>query len=233
MRKFVILFFAVIPTIITYNHFHHKNEEIIANQDKTSESYRIEEENNLIIEETIVEEITEEELTTYISDINDEVDIIVTQEEVTPTVELTLKNTFITLTDFIFYKGEIKGKTFNELTTSTKESIISLYEKIDSKIEEKFPGYKETIKETSTSTYNNIKAKLTTLKNDLSTSYKQEIGEDNYIEQEELFDDSLNIMKDSFEPVINTIVEKSKEIYEDTKEKADSWYQEWKEDVVE
>lgn len=228
MRKILILIFAIILLFITYDFY--SNRQITDKKEDTKDiSYRVTESNNLI-EETDEVASTEEEITTYISEVNNEIDTLLTQEELTEDDKLTLTNTFATLTDFIFYNGTIKGKTFNELTTEAKQSIISLYENIDSKIEEKFPGYKENIKETSTKTYNNLKEKLTTLKDNLLASYRKEIGEDNYNDQQELLDESINTMKDSFSPVIDTIVEKSKEIYEEATTKADSWYQEWKEE---
>lgn len=230
MKKLVILIFAIVLTVVTYDFYTTRTENLDI-EDKTSISYRIEEDNNLITE-TSDEEVTEEELTTYVSTINDEIDTIVSKEQLTSTDETTLKNTFVTLTDFIFYGGTIKGKTFNDLTTSTKEQIITLYETIDAKIESKFPNYKETIKETSTKTYTNIKDKLTTLKDNLLLSYKEEIGEENYNDQSALLDESISTLKESFTPVIDTIVEKSKEVYEDTKNKADTWYQEWKEENI-
>ena len=166
MRKILLLIFAVILVFITYDFY--SNDKTTTKEETKDISYRVTESNNLIEESEEVLE-TEEELTTYISTVNNEVDEVLTKEELTEDDKLTLTNTFITLTDFIFYNGTIKGKTFNELTTSAKESVIALYEKIDNKIEEKFPGYKEQIKETSTKTYNNIKEKLTTLKDDLLT----------------------------------------------------------------
>lgn len=74
------------------------------------------------------------------------------------------KGYFITIVDFIFYNGEIKGHTFNELSTSAKLKIISIALKIDSKIEEYVPCYKETLSDK----YNNVKEKLVTLYLDLS-----------------------------------------------------------------
>lgn len=75
----------------------------------------------------------------------------------------TLKNGFVTVIDFIFYGGEIYGKTFAELSNSAKIKIISLALKIDSKIDEYFPGYKETISNTTNRVYTSIKTKLVTL----------------------------------------------------------------------
>ena len=228
MKKILLLIIGCVLLFITYDFYETKKETTKNQDDQKDISYRIEE--NLIEEENTQEDVTEDEFTSYISEINNEVEEITNQESLTEEEQNVLKNTFITLTDFIFYNGTIKGKTFNELTTSAKESVISLYEKIDSKIESKIPNYKETIKETSKKTYKNIKEKLTTLKNDLLLKYKTEIGEENYQDQEELIDESINTMKESFSPVIDTIVDKSKEIYESAKDKTSSWYQEWKEE---
>lgn len=228
MKKILILIFACILLFITYDFYESKKESSKIQNEQKDISYRIEE--NLIEEESVQKEVSEEDFTSYISEINNEVEEITNQDSLTKEEQNVLKNTFITLTDFIFYNGEIKGKTFNELTTTAKESVISLYEKIDSKIESKIPNYKETIKDTSKKTYKNIKEKLTSLKDDLLLKYKTEIGEENYQEQEELIDESISTMKESFSPVIDTIVDKSKEIYETAKEKTSSWYQEWKEE---
>lgn len=228
MKKILLLITACILLFITYDFYESKKETTKMEDSQKDISYRIEE--NLIETESVQEEVSEEAFTNYISEINNEVEEITNQDSLTEEEQNVLKNTFITLTDFIFYNGTIKGKTFNELTTSAKESVINLYEKIDSKIESKIPNYKETIKETSKKTYKNIKEKLTELKNDLLLKYKNEIGEENYQDQEELIDESISTMKESFSPVIDTIVEKSKEIYESAKDKTSSWYQEWKEE---
>lgn len=68
----------------------------------------------------------------------------------------TAKEYFCNIVDFIFYGGEIKGHTFNELTTSGKAKVIYYALIIDSKIDNKWPGYKDTLSEK----YNDIKAKL-------------------------------------------------------------------------
>ena len=74
-----------------------------------------------------------------------------------------LKTGFVTTIDFLFYGGEIYGKTFSELSNSAKIKIITLALKIDSKIDEYFPGYKESISTTTNKVYTNIKTKLVTL----------------------------------------------------------------------
>ena len=79
------------------------------------------------------------------------------------------KEYFITIVDFIFYDGKIKGHTFNDLCSTAKLKIISIALKIDNKIEEYIPGYKETISSNGSKIYNNVKEKLVTLYLDIST----------------------------------------------------------------
>lgn len=79
------------------------------------------------------------------------------------------KGYFITIVDFIFYNGKIKGHTFNDLSSTAKLKIISIALKIDNKIEEYIPGYKETISSNGSKIYNNVKEKLVTLYLDIST----------------------------------------------------------------
>ena len=66
------------------------------------------------------------------------------------------KTSFCTLVDFIFYDGSIKGHTFKELSTSAKAKVIYYTLLVDGKIDEKWPGYKDTIN----SKYNDVKLKL-------------------------------------------------------------------------
>ena len=232
MKKLFVLIFIfiiIIGTLYIIKNINIKKENI---SEKSSITYRVKTNQNLIVESKSNEnEIkTEEDFTTYIETINNEIDELISKENLTILDKETLKNTFITLTDFIFYNGQIKGKTFSELTNETKEKVIEVYEKIDSKIESVYPGYKEKIKESTTNTYTNIKDKLIELKNDITDTYKQEIGEDRFNKQVETFNESKEKMKESFEPVIEKIIEESKKVYEDTKNKIDNYYQTWKEE---
>jgi hypothetical protein len=68
----------------------------------------------------------------------------------------TAKEYFCNIVDFIFYGGEIKGHTFNELSSSAKAKVVYYALIIDSKIDNKFPGYKDTLNDK----YSDIKAKL-------------------------------------------------------------------------
>ena len=55
----------------------------------------------------------------------------------------SLKESFITLTDFIFYGGTINNKTFNELTDEVKIQVLTYYNNLNNKIDEKYPGLRD------------------------------------------------------------------------------------------
>jgi len=71
-------------------------------------------------------------------------------------IKAKAKEYFITLVDFIFYDGDINGIKFNDLTSSAKAKVIYYTLLIDSKIDEKIPGYKDKLE----AKYEDIKAKL-------------------------------------------------------------------------
>lgn len=65
----------------------------------------------------------------------------------------------ITLVDFLFYDGEIKGVTLDEISSSAKEKALGILTKIDNKIETKVPNYKEVISDKTSSALNWLKEK--------------------------------------------------------------------------
>jgi hypothetical protein len=66
------------------------------------------------------------------------------------------KNSFITIIDFIFYDGTIKGYTFNELSDSAKLKVLKIALTIDAYIDNYFPNYKATISDKTTNLKNKI-----------------------------------------------------------------------------
>ena len=187
------------------------------------------EKNNLIVEEKH-EESTEEELVIYIDSVDYQVEALTSkQENLTVEEQKTLENTFITLTDFIFYGGTIKGKTFNELTTETKQKVLNLYEKIDSKIESKIPGYKEKISSTATKTYENVKEKVEDLKETIKNKYIEDYGQDKYNQVEESYNEAKDNITEAAKGTYNVIIDVTTEFYEETKNKAENWYRNYKE----
>ena len=81
----------------------------------------------------------------------------------------TIKSGFVTCVDFLFYGGEIKGYTFDELSVTAKLKVLKLAFSIDSKIENHFPGYKEQISATGNKIYTNVKSKAVELYLDITT----------------------------------------------------------------
>ena len=111
------------------------------------------------------------EMLGYFNDLEASIDNVSTKNKA--------KEKFIEAADFVFYGGTIKGHTFSELKESTKLKITEILERVDKKIETKYPNYKEDIKTSSKKTYTNIKEKLTAWYLDMSvkacTDEKQEI----------------------------------------------------------
>lgn len=138
------------------------------------------------------------------------------EENETEKNESKLKNTFITLTDFIFYDGTIKGYTFKELREEQKQKIILAWEKLDAKIESKYPDYKEKLKEKKDKAYTNLKDKMASLKESIS----EKVGEDAV---EEAKTDTENL-KD----VTSYYKDKTSEYYNKAKGKISDWYSNYK-----
>lgn len=165
------------------------------------------------------ENVSNTEISTYIREqenaLNDEKTL----------TKSSLKECFITLTDFIFYGGTINNKTFNELTDEVKIQVLTYYNNLNNKIDEKYHGLREEIKKQSSKTYTNIKERTIELKDKVLNSYKEKVGEEAYNELVKTINDDLERYKESVAPV----EEKIGEAYQNTKNKLDTWYQKFKE----
>ena len=126
------------------------------------------------------------------------------------------KNTFVTIVDFIFYDKEVRGHTFKELSNSAKLQIIKVALSIDSKIEEYFPDYKETIK----TKYDNLKGKLASLYLEATASLCDSVGIDTCNQAKEDF----NTMKNSFGFTWDLV----KELAVNGKNKVKDFYESWR-----
>ena len=218
MKKYLVLLLCILVLLTGCEAT--KKEKAKPVTENKSEEVSLIEVNNDSSEET-----TDEDVVNYVSTIENEIENINYTESKKETIKEKLKENFIILTDFIFYDGTIKGKTFNELTTSAKEEILELYEKIDNKIESIYPNYKEEIKDTSTKVYSKAKSMVISLKDYLKKSYIDSVGEDTYQKEMEIIKDTKEKVKEKTEPVIDTAKEKTKETYEKTKDKLNTWYQ--------
>ena len=126
------------------------------------------------------------------------------------------KEDFISITDFIFYDGIIKGHTFSELKDSAKAKIIYYALLIDNKIDSKFPGYKEEISDK----YNNIKSKLIAKYLDLSSSICNTTNDDCTS-----FKNDFNLLKTSLNLTWDIIKSTFTYAKDKTITKLESWYQ--------
>ena len=133
----------------------------------------------------------------------------------------TAKQYFVSLIDFIFYGGKIKGTTFNELTNSAKEKVIYLALKTDGIIDKNIPGYKETLG----NSYKNAKkqlivksTKVCTEKQDLCAEIKRDVAD---------LKNSLNI---TWDIIYDIYVEMIKPAGAAGLQKLSDWYKVWKND---
>jgi len=72
--------------------------------------------------------------------------------------ENVLKEGFIKIVDFLFYDGTINGYRFDDLTSEAKLKIMKIALSLDKKIDEYFPGYKESISSGAKKAYNSVKS---------------------------------------------------------------------------
>ena len=175
------------------------------------------------------EPVSDDEVVEYINDVTNEVSELDSEKSLSQKTKESLKKTFITLTDFIFYDGTIKGKTFKELSSEAQEKVLELYEKLDSKIESVFPNYKEEIKDTSTKTYSKVKEKAKELKEKIKSIYIERVGEDTYQKEMEIIENTKDKVVEKASPIISDVKDKAKETYTKTKDKLDKWYKNFKE----
>lgn len=184
----------------------------------------------LVTENTNKEEpVSDDEVVEYINNVTNEVSELNSEKSLSQKTKESLKKTFITLTDFIFYDGTIKGKTFKELSSEAQEKVLELYEKLDSKIESIFPNYKEEIKDTSTKTYSKVKEKAKELKEKIKSIYIERVGEDTYQKEMEIIENTKDKVVEKASPIISDVKDKAKETYTKTKDKLDKWYKNFKE----
>lgn len=127
----------------------------------------------------------------------------------------------VTLVDFLFYDGEIKGITRTDISDETKNKLMNIIEKVDTKIEKRFPDYKEKISDKTSDALNFIKEKGTNGIHKLGDYLNQKV--DNY---------------DEFKDVANSIISNTKDDFNEVKDLAKSgfskvkdYYEKWREDV--
>lgn len=221
MKKTIILTICILLSVTACTT---KKEETVANKDSIETK-----EITLVTEQDTTTIATDEEVVEYIEDVTNEVETLTEDESLSEKTKQSLKKTFITLTDFIFYDGTIKGKTFKELSYEAQTKILELYEKLDTKIESVFPNYKEDIKDTSTKTYSKAKEKAKELKETIKKIYIERVGEDTYQKEMDIIKNTKDKVVEKTTPVISDVKDKAKDTYTKAKDKLDEWYKNFKE----
>lgn len=127
------------------------------------------------------------------------------------------KTYFIYCVDFLFYDGEIKGYTFNDMTDRAKQQLLQDVTTIDTLISSKFPNYKETISEGSSNAYNKASEIIKAGSKNLNDFSREKLGEENYnkiLEYKDMFIEQAFSDYDDFKDIINQGVSKVKNWYE-------------------
>lgn len=134
------------------------------------------------------------------------------------------KATFITIVDFLFYDGTIKGITFNELTDDGKQKVLELANKIDVKLEEKAPGYKDKISSSTSSAYNKASEVIKNGASSLNNFAKEKLGDENYNSIIDAKDELVKYSKNA----LNLVGSAGSKLFSSTKDKLNDWYQNFK-----
>lgn len=130
----------------------------------------------------------------------------------------SLKTNFVTLVDFIFYDGTIKGHTFKELTNEAKLKVLEAMLYLDSKVEKYFPNYKEEISSKTGRAYTTVKDKVVSSYLNITSAI---CSKDSSI-CDSAKEDFQNLKK-NFGLTWSVI----KEVAGDSKESIKNWYEIW------
>lgn len=206
------------------------SQEIIIESNEDDKSNSSDETNNKTIDNdtqnntTIYSNNDEIAIQTF-SNINNEIDNVLNSEDIENAKE-KVKGTFITIVDFIFYDSEINGVTFDELTDEGKQKVLELANKIDTKIENKFPNYKENISDTTKKAFNKASELIKKGAYNLSEFSKEKLGEENYNAIIDAKDEFIDYTKQA----IDIIGDVGSNIFENGKEYIKNWYENLKRD---
>lgn len=133
-------------------------------------------------------------------------------------------STFISIVDFLFYDGTIKDVTFDELTEKGKEKVLEIASKIDVKLEEKCPGYKETISNSTSKAYQKASEIIKNGAKNINDFAKNALGDENYQTIIDAKDELAKYSKDA----LNFVTGAGSKVFNETKDKLNEWYQNFK-----
>lgn len=133
-------------------------------------------------------------------------------------------STFISIVVFLFYDGTIKGISFDELTEKGKEKVLEISSKIDVKLEEKCPGYKEKISNSTSKAYQKASEIIKKGAKNINDFAKSALGDENYQAIIDAKDELVKYSKES----LNYVTGAGSKVFNNTKEKLNEWYQNFK-----
>lgn len=133
-------------------------------------------------------------------------------------------STFISIVDFLFYDGTIKGISFDELTEKGKEKVLEISSKIDVKLEEKCLGYKEKISNSTSKAYQKASKIIKKGAKNINDFAKSALGDENYQAIIDAKDELAKYSKES----LNYVTGAGSKVFNNTKEKLNEWYQNFK-----
>ena len=214
------------------NNTYKQNNEIITETNNTDENTKeinnideIQNTSNNNLQNKITYSDNDEIAIETFNNLNYEIDSLLNSEKIEDVKE-TAKGTFVTIVDFIFYDSEINGVTFDELTDSGKQKVLEIANKIDTKIENKFPNYKETISDKTKKAFNKASELIKKGANNLNDFSKEKLGEDNYNAIIDAKDEFIDYTKQAIE-IIGDV---GSNAFESGKEYIKNWYENLKRD---
>lgn len=134
------------------------------------------------------------------------------------------KGIFIDLVDFCFYDGEINGYTFNELTDKGKSQVLKIVNRIDEKIEKKFPNYKDNISSKVSKALNKMSELIKKGANNLNEFALDKLGVEYYNNMIEEKDELVKYTKNA----LNLFKNFGSSLWNKTTTKLKDWYENFK-----
>ena len=122
------------------------------------------------------------------------------------------------------WSSTIKGISFDELTEKGKEKVLEISSKIDVKLEEKCPGYKEKISNSTSKAYQKASEIIKKGAKNVNDFAKSALGDENYQAIIDAKDELVKYSKES----LNYVTGAGSKVFNNTKEKLNEWYQNFK-----
>ncbi|MBS5862688.1 MAG: hypothetical protein KIC76_04720 [Firmicutes bacterium] len=214
----------LIGCLIGITYANKKNEEVKEKEDNNKEEIKIDRKlNDNENKNTIKNDNYNEKDNIVIDELNNTLKNI---EESTQDENFKDKasSTFISIVDFLFYDGTIKGISFDELTEKGKEKVLEISSKIDVKLEEKCPGYKEKISNSTSKAYQKASKIIKKGAKNINDFAKSALGDENYQAIIDAKDELVKYSKES----LNYVTGAGSKVFNNTKEKLNEWYQNFK-----